>query len=566
VRTFVILDDLHLIAAPGRATEFAGIAIDALGKSGSRFIVAGRRRFRPDTHELSAMELAGLELEHRAEIFSRAAGGTEVSDAVTDLAALRTAGDLSAIYALAGTIANGEAVDTFRSFETLYTQSVFGGRLADLYGRLLREICGNAEVEAGVLRLINELKLLSPDSAEISAWGQKLGLAGRELNGLVTRLNEEELVRVAANRVEAMAENRILSDYIQVRSRLENGRESRAVIFAETLAANIKQAPAEMAAHYRSGSLIGLRELMASFNSTQVPAALIDYTRFKAKYKGLTDSEIAERLASDDELLALPQIIFSAHTEAFYRAIGLITERERSAVAVGFEQGDLGGENQTAWIAAEIDSKLEVSAETAQAWCDRLEMAAAVSGFSNFRIWLVATEGFSDDAMRLLSQRGAFGSSRRQTELLSRQLAKPQGSEPEENEPDARVEEYEIVIPMGGDAEMVAAHTVEDIARRHAVSPKAINQIKTALVEACINATEHSRSPDRRIHQRFVVRPGSITITVSNRGVRLSDQVQTVEPDEGRRGWGLQLMRNLMDDVRIEQVDDGTRISMTKHF
>ncbi|HSI87936.1 MAG TPA: ATP-binding protein, partial [Pyrinomonadaceae bacterium] len=561
---FVMLDDVHLITSPGRAGETAGLAVEALEKSVSRFVVASRRRFRPDTHELDTFELEALAIEEIAKIFERAAE-TETTASVSDLAALRAGGDLSAIYAMAASASKGERLETFRAFEMLYTEAVFGGRLASAYDRRLRSICGTAEAEAVVTRLLYELILLSPDSAEVAAWGQKLDIAGAELIEIITRLNEEEIIRLAANRVEAMPENRILSDYIRIRSRLEGGRESRAAIFADTLAANIKQGPAEMAEHYRKGSLIGLRELMSSFNANEVPAALIDYARFKAKYKGLSDNEIQERLSSDDEKIALPQIIFSANTETFYRAIGLVTEPERSAVAVGFEQGDLGGENQTAWIGAEIDSKLEVPAEIAQSWCDRLEMAAAVSGFSNFKIWLVATEGFNDDAMRLLAQRGAYGSSRRQTELLTLQLASA-ASGTVESEAAGKVEEYEIVIPMGGDAEMVAAHTVEDIARRHDMSPKAINQIKTALVEACINATEHSHSPDRRIHQRFVVRPGSITITVSNRGVRLTDQVQPVEPDEGRRGWGLKLMRNLMDDVRIEQVDDGTRISMTKLF
>jgi anti-sigma regulatory factor (Ser/Thr protein kinase) len=41
--------------------------------------------------------------------------------------------------------------------------------------------------------------------------------------------------------------------------------------------------------------------------------------------------------------------------------------------------------------------------------------------------------------------------------------------------------------------------TVEEIAKRHHF-PQAINQIKTAR-EACINAIEHSLSPDRKIYQ-----------------------------------------------------------------
>jgi serine/threonine-protein kinase RsbW len=239
----------------------------------------------------------------------------------------------------------------------------------------------------------------------------------------------------------------------------------------------------------------------------------------------------------------------------------MTTERERSAVAVGFEQGDLGGENRIAWIAAEIDSKLEASELVTASWCERLEMAAAVSGFLQYRLWLVAPEGFSTDALELLERRNGIGTSRRQVELLKEFL--DNGTFADQAQPP---EEYEIVIPMTGDAELVAAHTLEDIARRHKIPAKEVNRIKTALVEACINATEHSKSPDRRIHQKFTIGTDRISITISNRGVRLIDKTVPAEPSEGRRGWGLRLMRQLMDEVRIEHVDDGTRISMTKFF
>ena len=56
-----------------------------------------------------------------------------------------------------------------------------------------------------------------------------------------------------------------------------------------------------------------------------------------------------------------------------------------------------------------------------------------------------------------------------------------------------------------------------------------------------------------------------MTITVANRGVRLSDQMPDENAEsEARRGWGLKLMERLMDEVRVEQTDDGTRISMSK--
>ncbi len=135
-------------------------------------------------------------------------------------------------------------------------------------------------------------------------------------------------------------------------------------------------------------------------------------------------------------------------------------------------------------------------------------------------------------------------------------------------------DEFEMVIPMGDDTELIAAHTVEQIARRISFPPEAINQIKTALVEACINAAEHSLSPDRKIYQRFRVESDRLVVTVSSRGVvppglgsqNGENNGSETADSRGRRGWGLKLIRSLMDEVEFERVDDGTRLRMTKYL
>ncbi len=128
---------------------------------------------------------------------------------------------------------------------------------------------------------------------------------------------------------------------------------------------------------------------------------------------------------------------------------------------------------------------------------------------------------------------------------------------------------------MGADTELIAAHTVEQIARRVKFGPEAINQIKTALIEACINATEHSLSPDRKIYQRFRVENDRLVVTVASRGVvpanladQNGDEVSAKDQHQdakSRRGWGLKLIRTLMDEVEFERVDDGTQLRMTKY-
>jgi anti-sigma regulatory factor (Ser/Thr protein kinase) len=133
-----------------------------------------------------------------------------------------------------------------------------------------------------------------------------------------------------------------------------------------------------------------------------------------------------------------------------------------------------------------------------------------------------------------------------------------------------------MILPMGEDNELVAASTVEQFARRLNFRPEAINQIKHAIVEAYINASEHSLSPDRKIYQRFRAESDRLVITISSRGVVPSNlaaqstesgtETDESEASKGRQGWGLKLIRTLMDEVEFERVDEGTSLRMTKYL
>jgi serine/threonine-protein kinase RsbW len=198
-----------------------------------------------------------------------------------------------------------------------------------------------------------------------------------------------------------------------------------------------------------------------------------------------------------------------------------------------------------------------------------LESLARESGLEKTRVWLVSSEGFSDRACELLNERGAYTSSRQQFELLTARLNA--GTRARES---VTTNEYELIIPMGEDTELIAAQAVEQIARRVNFKPDAVNQIKTAVVEACINATEHSLSPDRKIYQRFIVEDDKLVVTVASRGVipaptsgqNGQSNADPIEGGKTRRGWGLKLIRTLMDEVEFERVDDGTQLRMTKYI
>ena len=68
---------------------------------------------------------------------------------------------------------------------------------------------------------------------------------------------------------------------------------------------------------------------------------------------------------------------------------------------------------------------------------------------------------------------------------------------------------------------------------------------KMALIEACINAFEHSRSKERRVYVNFDLGDDQLTIQITAKGEGFDpekakkDVVKRRESGESKRGWGL---------------------------
>ncbi len=557
---FVMIDDVqHLLNIEDGNAILAELR-DVFENAGVRFVVSGHRRFLHGQMDCDRLELDDLEFEKAGMLVEMLAGENRLSIAEQsrDLVATQLNGNAELTRLMIRDASDsGTSLKTFADVEKAYADSIYDGRIARRYHEMFSAACGTADIERNVLRLLLDIQSRNERKLDLQLARRRLQLNPEATDALLERLNACEMIRVTPNSVESVKENIALTDYVEARVRLMTS-DSRASAFGDSLNEYIKRAPELMTRHYRADASIGIRELLGAFDGQSVATLLIDYSEFRDEFKAAADAEVL-KATPYWPTIDLPRIFFTTSAASFYEPLIQISEAERSSIALGFEATDEDPNNEIVWIAAEIDSKLEASRELAEFWCDRLEAAAVMCDFARFKIWLIAPEGFSAAALAVLKQRNAYGSSRRQTNLLRRFL-NVQAPKSDKLAPN----EYEIVIPMDADAELIAAHAVEEIARRHKLDSRSINQIKTALIEACINASEHSLSPDRKIYQRFRIEDDRVVLTVSNRGLRLASNLSTNEPDEGRRGWGLKLMRRLMDEVTIEDVDDGTRIVMTK--
>lgn len=130
--------------------------------------------------------------------------------------------------------------------------------------------------------------------------------------------------------------------------------------------------------------------------------------------------------------------------------------------------------------------------------------------------------------------------------------------------------EVDLKIPMLPDMEVAATKTAEAMAEYLSFDEEKTDEIKLALIEATLNAFEHSKSKERHVEIKFVANDDLLTIKIHDTGTGFdSEKVEIPEIEKKiksdyKRGWGMQLMEQLMDSVEVLNDNNGCTIVMTK--
>ena len=135
-------------------------------------------------------------------------------------------------------------------------------------------------------------------------------------------------------------------------------------------------------------------------------------------------------------------------------------------------------------------------------------------------------------------------------------------------------ETIELHIPSAFGYEKVAMEEVAAVARRMGFSDDRVEDLKTAVAEACLNAIEHGNKLNTtfRVGIELLADVSKLQISVSDQGEGISavpapDIDAKIEGKESPRGWGIFLIRNLVDEVQFEaKAGGGHEIRMLIHL
>lgn len=128
----------------------------------------------------------------------------------------------------------------------------------------------------------------------------------------------------------------------------------------------------------------------------------------------------------------------------------------------------------------------------------------------------------------------------------------------------------ELTLPILPDMELAATKTAEVVAKHMNLDEEKSAEISMALIEATINAFEHSDSESGNVEIHFLIQGDELIIQVTDKGKGFDKSkvaIPKIEQKFGsdhKRGWGLKLIEELMDTVEFESTQEGTTVTMTK--
>jgi|SRR5579859_753219 len=129
----------------------------------------------------------------------------------------------------------------------------------------------------------------------------------------------------------------------------------------------------------------------------------------------------------------------------------------------------------------------------------------------------------------------------------------------------------ELAIPSELGWERTAMELAASVARLMGFPADRVDDVKTAVVEATLNAIEHGNQFDANRAVSIVITPvgDRLEVVVRDQSSRpiepptarpdLEDQIAGRAP---RRGWGIFLIRALVDDVEFESSEGGNLVRM----
>jgi anti-sigma regulatory factor (Ser/Thr protein kinase) len=127
-----------------------------------------------------------------------------------------------------------------------------------------------------------------------------------------------------------------------------------------------------------------------------------------------------------------------------------------------------------------------------------------------------------------------------------------------------------------GNERQAMERVAETVSGERGLSQARMDRLKTAVAEATMNAMEHGNQyhPDLPVGIEVLASPHSLAVRITDHGGSPSEIPASQEPNleaklaglQSPRGWGLFLIKSMVDEMRVEQFDDHHTVELILHL
>lgn len=362
--------------------------------------------------------------------------------------------------------------------------------------------------------------------------------------------------------------------------------------------------------HSASGALaasVPIQDVLSGFALQRLPEALFNYEQYHEALGHFPPERRKSEIMQATRTIRMPEVIGVVPAASSSSPRMLAPSRKASSAATQFpiyyayayrEANYLRSHEET-WIAGDCSRVQTLTTTEVDQFLDAARALELRLGPGRYLRWLIAGESVSGEAMERIAKERIFCSCIEQLSIIAESLGAPgasaEKSQAAAREPVASAPRVTVtattVIPMSevahetpngsgtrlairaqNENEVIAALAAERIALRQGFDAEAAAQIRTAVIEGCLNAIEHSGNPEKEIHVAFIEHPASLEIIIDNEGEQF-DPLAVADPDpkkklkaRNKRGWGIKLMKGFMDEVAYEPRPNGTRLRLLKRL
>jgi serine/threonine-protein kinase RsbW len=134
----------------------------------------------------------------------------------------------------------------------------------------------------------------------------------------------------------------------------------------------------------------------------------------------------------------------------------------------------------------------------------------------------------------------------------------------------------ELSVPSEPGNERLAMERVAEVVKELGLSEQRLSRLKTAVAEATMNAMEHGnrRLPEAPVDIEVLTSGADLSVRINDQGRSLVPDPETEVPEleakleelQTPRGWGLFLIRNMVDEIHITGDEVHHTVGLVMHL